>query len=65
VKRYADPIPVGAIDPDPDREYEKQRDERLCNPGSQNYQDQLSAELDACEHYWSDTDISDYRVIEP
>jgi hypothetical protein len=39
-------------DPNPEREQEKERDERLTLPGTQNYERQLDAELDACERYW-------------
>ena len=43
------PLPVH---PDPDREHEKRRDERLTLPGSRNARDQIDAELAACERYW-------------
>lgn len=52
-------------DPDPDRAHEQQRDESLTTPGSQNYETQLASECDACERYWSDESIADYRVLGP
>jgi hypothetical protein len=51
-RRLADCRAIEANHPDPDCEVERKRGERLCMPGSQNYEDQLHREYEANERYW-------------
>lgn len=69
MKRYADPLPAGFVHPDPDCEYEKQREIRHLGAASgwpcQALDDAEADEQARLDAHYSDIDWSDYYVVKP